>query len=400
MKNRRYFLLSLLMLCWLCLAVNSLYAQDSNKIKSAFPSGTERTRHPLRTDSMTPGFPEKLHDTGKKALAKPASTEKDTFAKKASSAKTTKGNNISVIGDTLRKKPVPGAYAISPDAGLHRNTDTLRQKKTVVHSFTLPSFASYSFDHYRGFVNYVLANNAIFRNTSRDQPDEIIPLIRDTKDSRIKTGLFYTLLGALFLLAILRVSFTKYFTDLFRAFFNPTLSQRQLREQLSQTPLPSFLLNLFFTVSAGIYVFLIFLHFNYITTDQPLKLIPLFILIFIIIYSVKFAFLRFSGWLFGYDDLASGYIFTLYMVNKILGVGLLPFILVLAFCTPAIAGVALNISLILVILMFIYRYIRIFSLARNKIIFNKFHFFIYLCGFEIAPVLIIGKMVLIWLNGA
>lgn len=366
MKDRRYFLLSLLMLCGLCLAVNSLYAQDSNKIKTAYPPATEKTRHPLRTDSMSPVFAGKVH----------------------------------VTRDTLRKRPVQGASTISPNIVLHENTDTLRQRKPVIYSFTLPSFASYSFDHYRGFVNYLLANNAIFKNTFQDQQDEIIPLIRDTRDSRIKTGLFYTLFGALFLLAILRVSFTKYFTDLFRAFFNPTLSQRQLREQLSQTPLPSFMLNLFFTVSAGIYVFLIFLHFNYLTTDQPLKLIPLFILIFMIIYSVKFVFLRFSGWLFGYDDLASGYIFTLYMVNKILGVGLLPFILVLAFCTPSIAGVALNISLILIILMFIYRYIRIFSLARNKIIFNKFHFFIYLCGFEIAPVLVIGKMVLIWLNGA
>lgn len=372
MRNRHYFLQSLLLICGLCLATNRLYAQDSN----AF------------------GFPEKLHDTEKAVSAKPVFSKKDTLLRKAAM-----GNKIPAVHDTLNKNR-PSVSASNPSAGLSRATDISGQKKPVVHPFTLPSFTGRSFDHYRDFVNYLQTHNAVFPNAFQNQPDEISPLIRDNGDSRIETDLFYTILGVFFLLAVLRLLFTKYFTDLFRAFFNPTLSRRQLREQLAQSSLPSLMLNIFFAISAGLYVFLILRHFNYVTANHPLILIPLLILVFTIIYVVKFLFLRFSGWLFGYGEVVSGYIFTLYMVNKILGVGLLPFILVLAFCTPDVAAVALNVSLIFIVLMFIYRYVRIFSSERNKIIFNKFHFFIYLCGFEIAPVLIIGKLVLIWLNGA
>ncbi|MGH2642616.1 MAG: DUF4271 domain-containing protein [Chitinophagaceae bacterium] len=395
MRIRRYFLQGFLMIGGLCLAVNILYAQDSSKLETIHHSQQEKNRHPLETDSGVFGFPGKLHDTEKAALVNPFSAKKDTYLRKVSEA-----NKIPIIRDTFRKNSQFNIAAGNSDSTLRRSMDTSAQKKMAVHPFTLPSFTGQSFDHYRGFVNYLLSNNAVFNHTFQNQPDEITPLIRDDNTARIKTNLFYTIVGLLFLLGILRLLFTKYFSDLFKAFFNPTLSRRQLREQLAQNPVPAFMLNIFFTLSAGLYVFLILRHFNYITVSHPLVLIPLFMLIFIIIYIVKFLFLRFSGWLFGYGEVVSGYIFTLYMINKILGVGLLPFILVLAFCTPAIAAVALNISLIFIVLMFIYRYIRMFSSERNKILFNKFHFFIYLCGFEIAPVLILGKLVLIWLNGA
>ena len=61
-----------------------------------------------------------------------------------------------------------------------------------------------------------------------------------------KEILFYGFIGLLLFLAVIRQSFPKYFTDLFRLFFRTTLKQRHLSEQLTQTPLPSFLLNLLF----------------------------------------------------------------------------------------------------------------------------------------------------------
>ncbi|MFN6397366.1 MAG: hypothetical protein ACK4WR_04650, partial [Bacteroidota bacterium] len=69
-----------------------------------------------------------------------------------------------------------------------------------------------------------------------------------------KEILFYAFVGLLLFLGIIRQLFPKYFNDLFRLFFRTTLKQRHLSEQLTQTPLPSFLLNLFFFFSAGLYL--------------------------------------------------------------------------------------------------------------------------------------------------
>ena len=264
----------------------------------------------------------------------------------------------------------------------------------------LPSFSDSSFPDTRAFTAYLLSHNNTFR--LQGAPSEDMAVIRedDGRSARTHTELFYVITAVIFFLAVIRVTFTKYFSDLVRAFFNPTLSQRQLREQLSQTPFPALLLNVFFTLSSGLYLFVILRHARYITVRNPLVLIPVFMGLFMVIYVVKYAFLRFTGWLFNYPEVTGGYVFTLYMVNKMLGVALLPFILVVAFADPDVATVAINISVVLIILLFAYRYVRSYALVKNQIFFNKFQFFIYLCGFEIAPVLIIGKLVLLWLNGA
>lgn len=312
--------------------------------------------------------------------------------------------------DTAQKSIGPAREVLvqkaSPESEIPDTTTPVSLFPSAVDSvpaiaLSLPSFANDSFAHYGSFVHYLLTHNRIFDSTKPILP-AIIAFRDSTETGRIvmKNGIFYLVVGVLLLLAILRIAFAKYFSDLFRAFFNPTLSQRQLREQLSQTPFPSLMFNFFFTVSAGLYLFLILLHFQYFMVRRPLYLVPVFITMVIIIYVVKYLFLSFAGWLFGYRETASAYVFTLFMTNKVLGVALLPFILILAFSSPAIASVAMDLSFILIILLFIYRYIRIYGMARNQIFFHKFHFFIYLCGFEIAPILIVGKLVLIWLNGA
>jgi hypothetical protein len=265
---------------------------------------------------------------------------------------------------------------------------------------SLPSFGGKEFSGYLDFTQYLLAHNAVFEKATEPLPDMAILRPDATGDRGGQAVLFYVVLGVVFLLAVIRLSFTKYFSDLFRAFFNPTLSQRQLREQLSQTPFPAMLLNLFFALSAGLYLFLILRYFHYTTATRPIFLIAVCMVLMMVVYLVKYGFLRFSGWLFNYPEVTSGYVFTLYLVNKVLGVALLPFILLLAFAPYPLAQVALNVSMALIVMLFVYRYIRAYALVRHQIFFNKFHFFIYLCGFEIAPVLIIGKLVLIWLNGA
>ena len=83
-----------------------------------------------------------------------------------------------------------------------------------------------------------------------------------------KESLFYLLVGLLLFLAFLRRTFPKYFSDLFRLFFRTTMKQRQIREQLMQTPLPSLLMNGFFVVSSGLYVSFLLHYFGLQTVDN------------------------------------------------------------------------------------------------------------------------------------
>jgi hypothetical protein len=202
------------------------------------------------------------------------------------------------------------------------------------------------------------------------------------------------------LLSIVRLVYMKYFSDLFRAFLNPTLSQRQLKDQLSQSPFPNFLLNIFFSISLGLFLYLVMYRQQYITTNaNAWMLIPGLMILVALIYMIKFLMLRFCGWLFGNTDLADAYIFILYLINKILGILLVPFLVILAFCDPEIARIFLHVSLFFIALLIVYRYIRSYSLVKQYLSFSRLHFFLYLCAFEVAPVLILTKVLLIWLTG-
>lgn len=223
--------------------------------------------------------------------------------------------------------------------------------------------------------------------------------INPVRINRSQDWLIYLVGGVLLLLGVIRTAYLKYFTDLFRAFLNPTLSQRQLKDQLSQSPFPNFLLNAFFVISLGLYLYLLMYRLNYTTGAIAWMLIPGLVILVGAIYVVKYIVLRFCGWLFGNEDLIDAYVFILYLINKVLGIMLAPFLVVLAFCDPGIATTSLYISIFFIVLLVGYRYVRSYSLVRQYLSFSKLHFFLYLCAFEVVPVLIITKVLLIWLTG-
>lgn len=209
-----------------------------------------------------------------------------------------------------------------------------------------------------------------------------------------KEWLFYYLVLLFIIFAILRRAFPKYFGDLFRLFFRTTLKQRQIREQLMQTPLPSILLNGFFVLSAGLYISFLFQFFHLDPTGN-------FWLLYLYccgaltgIYFVKFIVLKFSGWLFNVPEAANAYVFVVFIINKMIGLLLLPFLLMLAFSDGDIYMAIMSLSWCLVSGLLIYRFILAYGALRNLVKVNLFHFLIYLAAFEIVPLLLIYKALL------
>lgn len=208
--------------------------------------------------------------------------------------------------------------------------------------------------------------------------------------------LFYILIALLLFCAFLRNSFPKYFYDLFRLFFRTTLKQRQLREQLMQTPLPSLLLNGFFVISGGLYISFLVQHFNLNPFDNFWMLLVYCCLGLSAIYMVKFVGLKLSGWLFKMQDASDSYIFIVFVVNKMIGLFLLPFLILLAFTSGDLYSLALTVSWCLIGGLVVYRLILAYVLIRNQVKVNPFHFFLYFCAFELAPLLLIYKALMLF----
>lgn len=213
-----------------------------------------------------------------------------------------------------------------------------------------------------------------------------------------KDSLFYLLLGILFYFALVRIFFEKYFGNLMTLFFRVSLRQQQIREQVLQTPLPSLLLNLLFIITGGLYAAYL-LHYSRFGAELNFWLLYVNCMVGLgVIYLVKFLVLKFCGWVFNIARATDTYIFVVFLVNKMLGIFLLPFLILIAFSGPDAREIFITISLVMLFVMLAYRVLAAYRPVRNEIKLTPFHFFLYLCAFEIAPLLLIYKVLLTYLE--
>lgn len=211
-------------------------------------------------------------------------------------------------------------------------------------------------------------------------------------------GRFYLIIGMLFYLAFIKVTFPKYFSNVFQLIFQSPIRQKQTREQLQQNNLASLFSNILFILNASIFVSLIAIKNGWV----DLKLyscIAYSVVGFTTLYLFKFLFLWLSGWLFSQREAIGNYSFIVFLTNKVMGVFLIPAILLLAFSPLTVQDFAYNSALIIISFLFVYRYLISFSIVRASLKVSAFHFFLYLCTCEVLPMLVLYKLTMDFISG-
>lgn len=225
----------------------------------------------------------------------------------------------------------------------------------------------------------------------------IEPLIMEG-DMRLpvdKDFLFYALVGLILLVAIIKQLFPKYFSSLFRLLFEASFRQKQRREQLMQETLPSLLMNILFILSGGLFAALIAHYYGWLKISfWWLALYSITILA--LVYMFKYLVIQFTGWVFNAKEPASTYSFIVFLINKMIGVALVPLLLLLAFSNGHIWDITITLAAGVVVLLLLFRYIISLRIIRGALNVNPFHFFIYLCAVELMPILIIYKVLFIF----
>lgn len=237
------------------------------------------------------------------------------------------------------------------------------------------------------FKDLVYASNPFFAFNAAP-----VLINSDIKNFVGKELIFYTIIGLLLLFAFLKTAFAKYVNDLFRLFFRRTLKQRQITEQLSQTPLPSLIFNAFFIITAGIYLSFILRHYG-MELKENFWLLTFYCSAGLsIMYLFKFLGLKFTGWVLNLSPATDSYIFIVFVINKVIGIFLLPFLILLAFTQDSLYQVAVTLSWSGIICLYIYRFILSYSAIHNQVKVKPFHFLVYLVAFEVVPLLLIYKL--------
>lgn len=213
-----------------------------------------------------------------------------------------------------------------------------------------------------------------------------------------KDAVFYSIVALLLLFAALKNAFRNYLSDLFSTYFRTTVRQKQIKEQLLQNPLSSLVFNLFFIVSTALFLSLMFQHFHLGGTYSFALLTAYSAGILIAVYVGKLLLLKFIGWVFQVQEATDTYIFILFSTNKILGVILLPFIVLLAFTYSAVNAATVTVSFIMIAALLTYHYFLSYISVNRMAGMQFLHFLLYFTAVEILPLLLINKLLFPFLS--
>jgi hypothetical protein len=317
-----------------------------------------------------------------------AFVQKDTVLAKTDS--THIGLDSLVKKDTLWIKYVP----VLPKSYLKSDAWFIQS----LHASNLDSNINILKDYKNYYAQKSNAFKLYYKNPATSKDGALIYKIEQRFSLPDKDLLFYLVVGLLLFYGLINFIYPQYFPKLFSQFSQSSLRMLQNREQLLQNSVASLSLNISFVLSFSLMSTL--LIFNSHLLPVSFWEVYLYIcLFFTSLYLGKYICLELVGYIFNSRDLIGTYVFVVFMINKVLGILLLPFIAILAFAKPVYYSIAIGAAAILTILLFLYRYLFSLTSVRNKLHISSFHFFLYLCAFEILPLLILYKFIVQYLGG-
>lgn len=169
------------------------------------------------------------------------------------------------------------------------------------------------------------------------------------------------------------------------------IAQRESAGQSGNTPY--YLLYTNFLLNAALFVFLI-VQSQTENRYNNFSFLGLCFLFAAAVFLTKHLLLRLIGWLLPVEQDILRYNFLIIAFNCVLGLFLMPFNFLISFLLEY-KDFLVFWAIGLAILFYGYRALRAFSVVAKFLAGNQFHFLLYLCTVEIAPVAILVKLVLL-----
>lgn len=305
---------------------------------------------------------------------------------------------------------VLGASAQAPDESLRRKADSWRLVDSIQNVDSLQRLDLFLADSLakvlppirdtiRPFLQFPFASDSfLYRKRLFFTFTDPVRYSISEKEWEGKEVAFYAIIALLIVFALIKNSFRRYLSDLFSSYFRTTVRQRQVKEQLLQNPLPSLLFNVFFILSGALFLSLLAEYFA-VAEGAPFWMLAIYAAgILLTVYVGKFILLKFFGWVFQLSNAIDTYIFVVFSTNKVLGILLLPFIILLAFTYGTVNAAAVTLSIIVVAALFAYRYFLAYISINRMMQVSFFHFLLYFAAFEVVPVLLINKLLFLFLR--
>jgi len=205
--------------------------------------------------------------------------------------------------------------------------------------------------------------------------------------------MFYSFALLFLFLALINAFFGNYLQKVFRVFANEGFVYRQAKDQMVQTPLASFLMNILFIFSGTIFVFFGLGANRLLAGVERWQSMGLILFFLVIVYTSKYIFLHFMGWVFKLKEPFQGYVFIVFLNNKISGMLMLVASSLMAFADPGVGFFIFRLTLFLLAIIFFIRYIRGFQVFTKQARMGVFNFLLAIISLEILPSAVVLKFI-------
>jgi hypothetical protein len=191
-----------------------------------------------------------------------------------------------------------------------------------------------------------------------------------------------------------RIFYYRIFQQIISAWYNVTTSNQIVRDESLLLQRASLFISVISYMLAGL-----FLHQLSVIYKWQIDWMPKGIVRFVIFsagvataYTMKMILLRFFAVAFGQERPAALYIFNIFLMITMAGLILLPVNIILAYAPGDVKTWLVPLSLACIAALFLYRIVRAVLIWTGIPGFSVFYLFLYLCTFEIAPLLVLWKL--------
>jgi len=195
----------------------------------------------------------------------------------------------------------------------------------------------------------------------------------------------------LFFLGLVRVSFPSEVLSIIQAFYNDRMLLQVNKEDTLYSSWPFVFLYILFGFSVGLFIYLCRVHYTGGMHNGPERFLGISLFV-MLLFVLKIIATRLIGFIFDLRRVVREYVSILYLSYFNAALVFLPIILVLSLVPRTSVVWIIPAALVIVLCLFVFRFAKT---ARNLLTnypFSKFYLFTYLCCLEIAPILILVKI--------
>jgi hypothetical protein len=199
------------------------------------------------------------------------------------------------------------------------------------------------------------------------------------------------IIGLLVYTALLNLTLGTEIKSIFQSFYSKRASMMDKEDR--GINLWAFIgLFLLFGLTFGLFLYQLASYNSVYYSISGMRLFIALSLIIISLFAFKFLLLKILGFLFDIDRIVGEYITTLYLTYFNIAFVFLPVAVCFSLIAAQLIPYLLAVALILIVVIFIWIYLRSSVNIISNIRFHKFYLFVYLCALEICPILILIKV--------